>query len=193
MTFHMPKKEIPHLALAIDGVNIEKVEEFNFLGLTIDTNLKWKKHTDKISNKCSKITGVLNRLKLLFPQEIKCLLYNSLIVPHINYCITAWGFHRNRITIIQKKAIRIITASSYISHTEPLFKQLNLLKVEDILTLHELKYIIKESCQNIYKTGILSQIQKYITTTLGKLQHYTHSKQNMNLQKKHLNITCPIR
>ena len=126
MTFHMPKKEIPHLALTIDGVNIEKVEEFNFLGLTIDTNLKWKKHTDKISNKCSKITGVLNRLKLLFPQEIKCLLYNSLIVPHINYCITAWGFYRNRITIIQKKAIRIITASSYISHTEPLFKQLNL-------------------------------------------------------------------
>ena len=84
MTFHMPKKQIQHLTLKIDGINFEKVEEFNFLGLTMDTNLKWKKHTDKISNKCSKITGVLNRLKLLFPQEIKCLLYNSLIVPHIN-------------------------------------------------------------------------------------------------------------
>ena len=76
MTFHMPNKEIQHLTLKIDGVNIEKVEEFNFLGLTMDTNLKWKKHTDNISNKCPKITGVLNRLKLLFPQEIKCLLYN---------------------------------------------------------------------------------------------------------------------
>ena len=149
MTFHMPKKQIQHLTLKIDGINIEKVEEFNFLGLTMDTNLKWKKHTDKISNKCSKITGVLNRLKLLFPQEIKCLLYNSLIVPHINYCITAWGFHRNRITIIKKKAIRIITASSYISHTEPLFKQLNVLKVEDILTLQELKFYFK------YNQGIL--------------------------------------
>ena len=149
MTFHMPKIQIQHLTLKIDGINIEKVEEFNFLGLTIDTNLKWKKHTDKILNKCSKITGVLNRLKLLFPQEIKCLLYNSLIVPHINYYITAWGFHRNRITIIQKKAIRLITASSYISHTEPLFKQLNLLKVEDILTLQELKFYFK------YNQGIL--------------------------------------
>ena len=85
MTFHMPKNEIQHLTLKIDGVNIEKVESFNFLGLAMDTNLKWKKHTDKISNKCSKITGVLNRLKLLFPQEKNCLLYNSLIVPHINY------------------------------------------------------------------------------------------------------------
>ena len=97
----------------------------------------------------SKITGVLNILKLLLPQEIECLLYNSLIAPHINYCITAWGFHRNRITIIQKKAIPIITASSYISHTEPFFKQLNLLKVEDILTLQELKFYLK------YNQGIL--------------------------------------
>ena len=60
MTFHMPKKQIQHLTLKIDGINIEKVEEFYFLGLTMDTNLKWKKHTDKFSNKCSKITGVLN-------------------------------------------------------------------------------------------------------------------------------------
>ena len=93
--------------------------------------------------------ALLDRLKHVFPQEIKCLLYNSLILPHINYCITAWGFYRNRITIIQKKAIRMITTSSYISHTEPLFKQLNLLKVEDILTLQELKFYFK------YNQGIL--------------------------------------
>ncbi len=71
----MPKKEIQNLTLTIDDVNIEMVEEFIFLGLTMDTNLKWKKHTDKISNKCSKITGVLNRLKHEFSKEMKCLLY----------------------------------------------------------------------------------------------------------------------
>ena len=107
MLFHMPKKEIQIITLKIDNTNIDKVEEFNFLGLTIDTHLKWKKHTDKISNKCSKIygsnkcskiTGILNRLKYGFPQEIKCLLYNTLILPHINYCIMAWGYRRHRIT-----------------------------------------------------------------------------------------------
>ena len=100
MIFHMPKKEIEILTLKIDNTNIE---EFNFLGLTIDTHLKWKKHTDKISNKCSKLTGILNRLKYVFPQDIKCLLYNTLILPHINYCIMAWGYKRNRITMIKKK------------------------------------------------------------------------------------------
>ena len=37
MIFHMPKKEIQILTLKIDNTNIDKVEEFNFLGLTIDT------------------------------------------------------------------------------------------------------------------------------------------------------------
>ena len=38
MTFHMPKKEIPNLTLKIDGVNIEKVEEFICVELTVDAN-----------------------------------------------------------------------------------------------------------------------------------------------------------
>ena len=39
MLFHMPKKEIQNLTLKIDDVNIEMVEEFNFLGLTMDTKI----------------------------------------------------------------------------------------------------------------------------------------------------------
>ena len=133
----------------------------------MDSNIKWKKHTDKISNKCSKRTGVLNRLKHVFPQEIKCLLYNSLILQPINCCITAWGFHRNRITIIKKKAIRIITTSSYISHTEPLFKRRNLLKVEDILTLQELKLYFK------YNQGILPiYLQKWNFIPNSKIHNH---------------------
>ena len=38
MLFHMPKKVIQNLTLKIDDVNIEMVEEFNYLGLTMDTN-----------------------------------------------------------------------------------------------------------------------------------------------------------
>ena len=49
--------------LKLSVVDIEKVEEFNYLGLTIDTNLNEKKHTEKKSNKCSKTIGILNILK----------------------------------------------------------------------------------------------------------------------------------
>ena len=90
MIFHVPNKDIQYLTLKIDNVIIEKVDEFSFLGLTVDTNLNWKRHSEKICNKCTKMIGILNRLKYVLPLGIKIMLYTSLILPHINYCIMAW-------------------------------------------------------------------------------------------------------
>ena len=49
MIFYVPNKDIQYLTLKIDNVIIEKVDEFNFLGLTMDTNLNWKKNILKKS------------------------------------------------------------------------------------------------------------------------------------------------
>ena len=87
MIFHMPNKRVQSLTLKIDDINIERVDEKKCLGLTLDTNLNWKNHTEKISNKCSKTIGVLNRLKRATFRYIEVLLYNTLILSHINYCI----------------------------------------------------------------------------------------------------------
>ena len=78
-------------------MNVEPVKEFNFLGLMIDANLNLKKHIAKVSNACSQKIGILNKLKHVLSLEIKTLQYNSLLLPHINYCITAWGFQPGRI------------------------------------------------------------------------------------------------
>ena len=125
------------------------MDELNFLGLTLGANVTWKKHINKIANKCSKTTGVLNKLKHLLPLDIKTLLYNSLILSHINYCITVWGYKGSRILRIQKKAVRIITLNRYNSHTEPLFKTLQILKIDDQLKLQELKFFYKYSHDNV--------------------------------------------
>ena len=85
----------------------------------------------------------------MLPLEIKIMLYNALILAHINYCITLWGYQGNRLVKIQKKAERIIILSKYNSHTEPLFKKLNPLKVEDLLKLQELKFYYKYRHQNL--------------------------------------------
>ena len=119
MVFHTQHK---HRAIKppvpkINNTNIEKVEQFKFLGLTLDSNLNWKKHSDNITNKCSQIIGILNRLKQILPQNIKIMLYNALLLPHINYCLVTWGYQCKRINILQKRAIRRITLSTYNSHS----------------------------------------------------------------------------
>ena len=48
MIWHIPNKDIKYLTIKVDNVIIEKVDEFTFLGLTMDKNLNWKKHSEKI-------------------------------------------------------------------------------------------------------------------------------------------------
>ena len=47
------------LVLQISGTNIERVH-LNFLNLTLHKDFNWKEHVDNISNKCSRIIGILN-------------------------------------------------------------------------------------------------------------------------------------
>ena len=145
MIFHHRQRNISNIIpeLKIDDHVVERVDKFNFLGLTLDENLNWAPHIQKIANKISRTLGILNRLKRFLPQSILKLIYNSLIMPHLQYSILCWGLKHERVFKLQKKAVRLITCSKYNAHTEPLFKSLNLLKIEDIFVLNALKFYYK--------------------------------------------------
>ena len=73
------------LNIKIDNTYIDKVDEFNFLGISFNEQLNWQSHINNISNRCSRIIGILNKLKRLLPRNIKIILYNTLILSHLNY------------------------------------------------------------------------------------------------------------
>ena len=125
--------------LIINNTTIDRVAEFNFLGINLNEQFHWKSHIEKISNRFSRTLGVLNRLKRLLPLNIQIILYYTLILPHVNYGVTARGYKCDRIQKLQKKLVRIISVSKYNAHPEPLFKSLKLLKIEHKLKLQELK------------------------------------------------------
>ena len=139
MQFHKAPKHVPHLHLQINNNEISRVETFNFLGLQINDNLKWNTHIDHISKKMSRIIGILNQMKMIFPQEILLSIYNTLILPHLNYCILSWGKYGESVTLLQKRAMRAVCYTKYNAHTEPLFKMCNVLKFND---LYETKLLI---------------------------------------------------
>ena len=61
MIFHYRQRNIDNLILdlQISSEKIERVAEFNFLGLTVDENLNWNAHIQKVSNKISRTLGVM--------------------------------------------------------------------------------------------------------------------------------------
>ena len=87
------------------------------------------------------------------PLYILKIIYNSLYVSNINYCITAWGVnlsHGHRLINLQKKVIRCIAQSKYNSHTSPiLFKNLGVLKMVDVYKMACLKLFYKFKHDNV--------------------------------------------
>ena len=61
MLFHMPQQKIVYPRLIIANKEIESVEQFNFLGITLDHHLNWKAHVDKLVSKISRTAGVLRK------------------------------------------------------------------------------------------------------------------------------------
>ena len=143
MVFHSDKKTVRYPKLHINATEIERTDHFNFLGLQLNHNMKWNTHINYVSLKISKVTGLLYKLKSVYPITILKSIYNTLVLPHINYCILSWGSQIDRIHLLQKRAIRNISKSNFKAHTEPLFKEHNLLKVQDIYYIAVLKFYFK--------------------------------------------------
>ena len=116
-------------------VTYRNVNEFNFLGLTLDCNLNFKTHTKIIAAKISRVIDVLHKLKYIFPVYLLRMIYNSLILPHLNYCLLAWETQCPNIELLQKKAVRVVNFKSPVAHTEPILKGMNQLKLLDICIL----------------------------------------------------------
>ena len=48
-----------------------------------------------IANKISRVTGILYRLKSVFPKEVLVTLYKTLIASYIHYGLLVWGMDCN--------------------------------------------------------------------------------------------------
>ena len=135
----------------------------------------------------SKALYALRMVKNTLNQKSLLLLYNSIFHCHLLYAIQIWSCSRsglqNEIFKMQKAAIRIVSGSSYNSHTEPLFKKLQVLPLPDLITFSKLQFMhrfsqkflpfsfndtwIKNSIRNIGENEI--QLRNF-----NQLQH-THS------------------
>ena len=141
------------LALYIAKLEIIKVEQTKFLGVILDSRLNWKPHIDYICNKISKGIGILKRIRELVYTDTLMTVYNSLIKPHFTYCITVWGgsyiSNINRVSLLHKKIIRILTRSIHLEHTAPLYNKLSILNVYEMhiyyVAIHIYKIIHKLS------------------------------------------------
>ena len=98
----------------------------------------------------------MNRLKHYLPQRIFQILYNSLILSHLNSNITA---SHKLCRLHQKRALRLITDSKYNAHTQPLLKVLGTITLDDTF---------KVQCLKFYHQFIQGNLPPFLTPFLLK-------------------------
>ena len=110
-----------------------------------------------INRSISRNTGILYKLKEFLSEKSLLILYNSFILFHIHYCNIVWGncstTNINSLLLIQKRAIRNITNSSYLAYTEPLFNCLKTLRIQDIHTLQTGIFMFKYTHDQLPSLG----------------------------------------
>ena len=102
----------------------------------MDEKMKFNCHVKEISSKISKSIGIIYNLSQYIPVTALIPLYFSLILPYFNYCTTIWGaiydIHLKPLELLQKRCVRIITKSTFLAHTDPLFQRCKILKIRDL-------------------------------------------------------------
>ena len=82
---------IMDLNIKIKNCDIFRVYSTKFLGVHIDSKLKWKQHINYRDAKLSKCIGILIKARMYLPKSSLLTLYYTFAYPYFLYCIHVWG------------------------------------------------------------------------------------------------------
>jgi len=117
MTFNASKcvhikvgNDIPTFTLFLNGTEIPKSSSLKYLGITIQSNMKFDQHILNITKKANKNLGMLRRCLQGAPETTCLLAFNTIVRPILEYASPVWspftiGLVRN-VDMIQRRAIR---------------------------------------------------------------------------------------
>ena len=75
------------------------------------------------------------------------MLYYTLVYPYLSYCNIIWGSAcktlLDKLVGLQKRALRMCTGASFRSSSNPLFLQLQILKISDIYKIQVATFMYK--------------------------------------------------
>ena len=101
-------------------------------------------------------TGILYKIRDNLPIKSRIDYYYAFIHPYLAYNTIIWGStyltHLQPLIRQQKRTIRTIANAGFIDHTEPLFKQHKILKVQDLYNFQLGTYMYRALARGVFTT-----------------------------------------
>ena len=131
----------------IGNNNIERKSSMKFLGVMLDEHISWTDHVGTTENKIVKNIDLLYRVSQFLNDSSLKTVYFSYIRSCLNYANIAWASayatKLKRVYLKQKHAVRIVFNKDKLTHSKPLFENLNALNVYQINIYQDLNFMHK--------------------------------------------------
>ena len=114
LIFHSKHKQINEdiTHLKFGNKTIPRAKETKYIGLTIDENLTWKKHTDNVIKSLHKYFGLFYKMRNFLNDNLIKTIYYSCVYSRIQYGLEVYGTCNktimNKFQVIQNKLLRIL-------------------------------------------------------------------------------------
>jgi len=153
---------------------ITNATDIKFLGLVIDDILSWKQHIEHLVKKMCIACYALRNIKHVIPIDKLRAIYFAHIHSITSYSIIFWGSssYANKVFILQKKIIRIITNIKPRDSFREVFKNMEIMRFYS---------------QYIYSLILYTLNNKHLFTTNNKIHKYkTRNNNNLHLPTANL-------
>ena len=181
----------PSLNIKLHGKTLIPTKVVKYLGIYLDEFLSGEAQCAELIKKLNRANGMLAKARHYVPDLELKNIYHAIFSSHILYGSQIWTTKlisvTDKISRLQKSAMRIMTFSEFKAHSEPLFKKLEILKFKDSIVVNNCLFVydylnnnlprsftktfIRTSEQYAYKTRQATTGKLYIpyynTTTFG--------------------------
>ena len=131
---HQSIVKIADVRIHINNEPLKHLSVAKFLGMYIDSNLKWDDQINNMILKISAKIGILRFLRKIVPNDTLRHLYNAIFQPHFDYGDVVYDSasitSKTRLQKLQFRAARLISGSSPLQIRNVIFKELGWLSLQ---------------------------------------------------------------
>ena len=157
-----------NLKIKLNGHKIYPSKSIKYLGIYLDPTLSGAAHSKVLSSKLRRANGLLSKIRHYVPKEELISVYHALFSSQLAYGVQIWGQYQNRhtevATRLQKRALRILNFADLNAHSNPLFKENNVLKLNDLVKVKNVIFIhdyINKSLPSCFRNDFLKLENAY--------------------------------
>ena len=183
---------IPRKRIKLNGLKLVPCSKVKYVGITIDEHVTFEPHRLILHSKLKRANNLLSISRHYVPNKILHQIYFGQLHSHLMYGSQIWGLNDNdnlKILTQQKKAIRKISFAHFEAHSDPLFKELNILKLPDMMRLNNIMFVhnvLNNNAPNTFKDYFKFQQLHHHDTVRNPNSVHSVPKGSLELPKTNL-------